>query len=83
MRKVLPRPKKPREPCQSLATVDPGPGHLERAEAVARFCLAIGHVFLGVYHHWLVVAADEVCPLCGHDWMDVDSCFNQLDSMST
>ncbi|GFV30219.1 reverse transcriptase [Trichonephila clavipes] len=44
--------------------------HLERAESVARFRLTNGHDFLGVYLHWLGLAADEVCPLCGHARMN-------------
>ena len=57
---------------ETLATVGPIPRHLERAEAVARFRLTTGHDFLGVYLHWLGLAADEVCPLGGHARMDGD-----------
>ncbi|GFV73421.1 reverse transcriptase [Trichonephila clavipes] len=45
---------------------------LERAEVVARFRLTTGHEFLGVYLHWLGVAANEAYPLCGHARMDGD-----------
>ncbi|GFX46254.1 hypothetical protein TNCV_1371961 [Trichonephila clavipes] len=36
------------------------------------FCLTTGHDFLGVYLHWLGVAANEACPICGHVRMDGD-----------
>ncbi|GFY27333.1 reverse transcriptase [Trichonephila clavipes] len=45
---------------------------LERAKSVVRFRLKAGHNFLGVYLHWLGLAADEACPLCGHARMDGD-----------
>ncbi|GFX99199.1 reverse transcriptase [Trichonephila clavipes] len=48
------------------------PRHLERAEAVALFRLTTGHDFLGVYLHWLGVAANEGCPISGHARMDGD-----------
>ncbi|GFY19737.1 reverse transcriptase [Trichonephila clavipes] len=51
---------------ETLATVGPISRHLERVEAVTRFCLTTGHDFLGVYLHWLGVAANEACPLCGY-----------------
>ncbi|GFU49897.1 reverse transcriptase [Trichonephila clavipes] len=57
---------------ETLATVGPIPRYLKRAEAVARFRLTSGHDFLGVYLHWLGVAANEVCPLCGHARMGGD-----------
>ncbi|GFV64922.1 reverse transcriptase [Trichonephila clavipes] len=60
------------KPWEILATVGPIPRHLEKAETVARFCLTTGHDFLGVYLHWLGVAANEACPLCGHARMDRD-----------
>ncbi|GFX57624.1 reverse transcriptase [Trichonephila clavipes] len=48
-------------------------GHCEpNPEAVARFRLATGHDFLGVYLHWLGVSANIACPLCGHAGMDGD-----------
>ncbi|GFU70234.1 uncharacterized protein TNCV_903761 [Trichonephila clavipes] len=53
------------KPWETLAPVGPIPRHLERAEAVARFRLTTGHDFLGVYLHWLGVAANEACPICG------------------
>ncbi|GFU90622.1 reverse transcriptase [Trichonephila clavipes] len=46
--------------------------HGERAEAVSRFHLTKGHDFLGAYLHWLGLAANEACPLCGHARMDGD-----------
>ncbi|GFT85983.1 hypothetical protein TNCV_3256231 [Trichonephila clavipes] len=52
----------------------PIPRHLERVEAVARFRLTTGHSFLEEYLHWLGLAVDEACQLCGH--------FNALDSMN-
>ncbi|GFV39499.1 reverse transcriptase [Trichonephila clavipes] len=58
------------KPWETLATVGPIPRHLERAEAVARFRLTTGHGYLGMYLHWLSVATDEACPLCGHARMD-------------
>ncbi|GFS71652.1 reverse transcriptase [Trichonephila clavipes] len=61
-----------RKPWETLATVSPISRHLERAEAVARFRLTTRHYFLGVYLHWLGVAANEACPLCGHARMDSD-----------
>ncbi|GFU37469.1 reverse transcriptase [Trichonephila clavipes] len=42
--------QKPRA-LETVATVEPIPRHLERAEAVARFRLTIGQDFLGVYLH--------------------------------
>ncbi|GFV92402.1 reverse transcriptase [Trichonephila clavipes] len=54
------------KPRETLATVGPIPRHLERAEAVARFRLTTGHDFLGIYLHWLGMAANDACPLCGH-----------------
>ncbi|GFW23547.1 hypothetical protein TNCV_3806441 [Trichonephila clavipes] len=48
------------KPWETLATLDPIPRHLEKAEAVARFCLTTGHDFLGVYLHWLGVAAKRL-----------------------
>ncbi|GFW42646.1 reverse transcriptase [Trichonephila clavipes] len=60
------------KPWETLTTMGPIPRHLERAEAVARFRLTTGHDFLGVYLHWLGVAANEACPLCGHARMDGD-----------
>ncbi|GFV38070.1 reverse transcriptase [Trichonephila clavipes] len=59
---------------ESLQTLGPIPRHLETAEAVVRFRLTTGHDFLGVYLHWLGVAANEACPL---------TCSNALDSMNT
>ncbi|GFV44222.1 reverse transcriptase [Trichonephila clavipes] len=40
--------------------------------ARALFRLTNGHDFLGVYLHWLGLAADEACPLCVHTRMDGD-----------
>ncbi|GFX79608.1 DUF4371 domain-containing protein [Trichonephila clavipes] len=57
---------------ETLATVGPIPRHLERAEADARFRLTTGHDLLGVYLHWLSMAANEACPLCFHTGMDGD-----------
>ncbi|GFT24886.1 reverse transcriptase [Trichonephila clavipes] len=48
------------------------PRHLGRVKAVAHFLLTTGHDFLGVYLHWLGLAANETCPLCGHARMDGD-----------
>ncbi|GFU14536.1 hypothetical protein TNCV_3251561 [Trichonephila clavipes] len=36
------------------------------------FRLTTGHYFLGVFRHWLGLAADETCPLSGHARMDGD-----------
>ncbi|GFV93425.1 reverse transcriptase [Trichonephila clavipes] len=60
------------KPWETWAIVGPIPRHLERVEAFARFRLTTGHYFLGVYLHWLGVAANEACPLCGHARMDGD-----------
>ncbi|GFX61596.1 hypothetical protein TNCV_5110831 [Trichonephila clavipes] len=38
----------------------------------ARFRLTTGHDFLGVYLHWLGLAVNEACPLCGPARMDGD-----------
>ncbi|GFY02431.1 reverse transcriptase [Trichonephila clavipes] len=57
---------------ETLATVGPIPMHLERAEAVAHFCLTTGYDFLRVYLHWLGVAANEACAFCCHARMDGD-----------
>ncbi|GFU79966.1 reverse transcriptase [Trichonephila clavipes] len=51
---------------KTLVTVGPIPRHLERAEAIDGFRLTTGHNFMGVYLHWLSLAADETCPLCDH-----------------
>ncbi|GFW73621.1 reverse transcriptase [Trichonephila clavipes] len=53
-------------------TVGPILRYLERAKAVALFHLTTGHDFLGVYLHWLGVAANEANPICGHARMDGD-----------
>ncbi|GFX90837.1 reverse transcriptase [Trichonephila clavipes] len=50
----------------------PVPRHLVRAEAVARFRLRTGLDFLGVYLHWLCMAARELCPICSHARIDDD-----------
>ncbi|GFX21837.1 reverse transcriptase [Trichonephila clavipes] len=60
------------KPWKTLASVGPIPRHLERAEAVARFRLTTGHHLLGVYLHWLGLAAVEACPLCGYARMGGD-----------
>ncbi|GFT21887.1 uncharacterized protein TNCV_3179831 [Trichonephila clavipes] len=60
------------KPWETLAFMGPIPRHLERAEAVACFRLTTGHDFLGVYLHWLGVAANEAYPLCGHARLDGD-----------
>ncbi|GFW01508.1 reverse transcriptase [Trichonephila clavipes] len=57
---------------EALATVDPMPRHLDRAEAFVRFRLHTGHDFLGVYLHWLDVAANEACPICDYARMEGD-----------
>ncbi|GFW42441.1 hypothetical protein TNCV_240381 [Trichonephila clavipes] len=36
------------------------------------YCPPSIHDSLGVYIHWLGVAANEACPLCGHARMDGD-----------
>ncbi|GFW12633.1 reverse transcriptase [Trichonephila clavipes] len=38
----------------------------------ARFRLTTGHDVLRVYPHWLDLAANEACLLCGHSRMDGD-----------
>ncbi|GFW66728.1 reverse transcriptase [Trichonephila clavipes] len=40
--------------------------------ALGNHSLTTGHDFLGVYLHWLGVAANEACPLCDHARMDGD-----------
>ncbi|GFX21132.1 transposable element Tcb1 transposase [Trichonephila clavipes] len=60
------------KPWETLTTLGPIPRHLEGAEAVARFLLTTRQDFLGVYLHWLRVAANKTCPLCGHARMDSD-----------
>ncbi|GFX87301.1 reverse transcriptase [Trichonephila clavipes] len=59
-------------PWESLATVGQIPRHLERAKAVASFRLTTRLDFLRVYFHWLGVAANEACLICGHARMDGD-----------
>ncbi|GFW92817.1 hypothetical protein TNCV_1736101 [Trichonephila clavipes] len=55
------------------------PGHCKSYfEAVARSHQTTGHVFLGVYFHWLGLTADAAKP----KWM-VTTCSNALDSMNT
>ncbi|GFW67052.1 hypothetical protein TNCV_4030721 [Trichonephila clavipes] len=39
---------------------------------VTRFCLTTRDDFLGIYLHWLGLAANEACPLCGHARMGGD-----------
>ncbi|GFU15776.1 uncharacterized protein TNCV_2367451 [Trichonephila clavipes] len=71
------------KPWKTLTTVGPIPRHLERAEAVARLHLTTGHDFLGVYLHWLGVAANETCPSAAMpEWMAI-ICSNVLDWTNT
>ncbi|GFW04947.1 hypothetical protein TNCV_4881821 [Trichonephila clavipes] len=42
----------------------------DRAHAAIRFRITTGHVFLGVYLHWLDLAADEIYPMCGYVRVD-------------
>ncbi|GFV15734.1 reverse transcriptase [Trichonephila clavipes] len=63
------------KPWEILATVSSIQRHLERAKAVTRFRLTSGHDFLGVYLHWLGLAANEACTLCGHARVDGDHLF--------
>ncbi|GFW25114.1 major facilitator superfamily domain-containing protein 3 [Trichonephila clavipes] len=58
------------KPWEILATVGPILKHLERAEDVSCFCLTTAHYFLGVYLHWLGLAANEACLLCSQVRMD-------------
>ncbi|GFT32436.1 reverse transcriptase [Trichonephila clavipes] len=60
------------KPWEILSIVGPIQRHLERSEAVARFRLTTRHDFLGVYLHWLCLAVDEACPLCGRARIDSD-----------
>ncbi|GFW77844.1 integrase catalytic domain-containing protein [Trichonephila clavipes] len=60
------------KPCETLVTVGPNPRYPERVETIARFCLTTGHDCLGVYFHWLGLASNEACQLCGHSRMDGD-----------
>ncbi|GFW54206.1 hypothetical protein TNCV_4372801 [Trichonephila clavipes] len=56
---------------ETLASVGPILRLLERAETVARFRLTTGRDFLGVYLHWLGVAANKACPTlqkCQNGW---------------
>ncbi|GFT75555.1 reverse transcriptase [Trichonephila clavipes] len=53
-----------------LWSLGPISRHLERAEVVACFRLTAGHDLLGVYFHWIGLAANEACPLCGYARMD-------------
>ncbi|GFV99902.1 reverse transcriptase [Trichonephila clavipes] len=41
-------------------------------EVVTHFRLTTEHDFLRVYLHWLGVAANGACPICGHARMDGD-----------
>ncbi|GFV05362.1 hypothetical protein TNCV_225731 [Trichonephila clavipes] len=64
--------------------MSPIPRYLERADADARFLLITGHDFFGVYLHWLSLAVNEACSLCGYARMDaVTSWSNALNSMNT
>ncbi|GFU07437.1 reverse transcriptase [Trichonephila clavipes] len=58
------------KPWETLATVGSIPRHLERSEAVVLFRITTGHNFLGVYLHWLGMAANETCPHCSRARMD-------------
>ncbi|GFX10073.1 reverse transcriptase [Trichonephila clavipes] len=69
---VTQNPKKLGKLWETLATVGPIPRQLERVEADARFRITTAHDFLEAYLHWLSLAANEACPLCGHDRMDGD-----------
>ncbi|GFT79934.1 reverse transcriptase [Trichonephila clavipes] len=60
------------KPWETLPTVGPIPRYLKRADSVACLCLTTGQDFLGVHLHWIGLAADEACPLCGHARMDSD-----------
>ncbi|GFW63144.1 reverse transcriptase [Trichonephila clavipes] len=68
---------------KTLTTVGSIPRHLERTKAVARFRLTTGHDFLGVYIHWLDLAADEACSLCSHARMDGVQCTGLLSTRLT
>ncbi|GFV54220.1 reverse transcriptase [Trichonephila clavipes] len=82
---VTPKLKSLGKLWETLATEGSIPRHLERAKAVAHFRLTTGHDFLGVYLHWLDLAADEACPLCDHARMDGDHLLQctRLDEYST
>ncbi|GFX71052.1 reverse transcriptase [Trichonephila clavipes] len=69
---MTPKMKSFGKPWETLAPVGPIPRHLQRVEAIARFRLTTGHDFFGVYLHWLGVAANEACLLCGYARMDGD-----------
>ncbi|GFV32114.1 reverse transcriptase [Trichonephila clavipes] len=60
------------KPWEFLDTVGLIPRYLERAEAVARVGVYNHRIynFFGVYLHWLGLAADKFCPLCGHARVD-------------
>ncbi|GFX38627.1 reverse transcriptase [Trichonephila clavipes] len=66
------------KPWETFATVDLIP-------RLARFRLTSGHEFWGVYLHWLGLAADKACLLCGHASMDGDhlSQCTELDEYPT
>ncbi|GFW49950.1 hypothetical protein TNCV_2315321 [Trichonephila clavipes] len=71
------------KPWETLAAVSPILRHMERAEAVTRFRLTTGHNFLGVYVHWLGVAANRPAHSAAMpEWMET-TCSNALDSMNT
>ncbi|GFV79412.1 transposable element Tcb2 transposase [Trichonephila clavipes] len=60
------------KPWEIPASVVPITRRLERAGAVARFCLTTGYDFWEIYLHWLDLAADEACPLCSYARTDGD-----------
>ncbi|GFX47534.1 uncharacterized protein TNCV_3015531 [Trichonephila clavipes] len=71
------------KPWETLATEGSIPRHLERAEAVAHFCLTTVYNFLGVYYHWLGLDTGEACrTVTLPRWM-TSICSNALDSMNT
>ncbi|GFW52931.1 uncharacterized protein TNCV_2395101 [Trichonephila clavipes] len=69
---VTQNPKSLEKTWETLAIVGPILRHLERVKTVALFRLTTGHDFLGVYLHWLGLAADDACPLFGLARIDDD-----------
>ncbi|GFY07253.1 reverse transcriptase [Trichonephila clavipes] len=58
--------------CRDKFTLKFWGSQKSRLQDVARFRLTTEHDFLGVYFHWLGVAANKACTLCGHARMDGD-----------
>ncbi|GFY03734.1 hypothetical protein TNCV_3666441 [Trichonephila clavipes] len=66
---------------ETLASVNPIPMHMQRAEVVVHLHLTTGNDVLCIYLHWVGFAADEAFPYGGHIRMKGDLCSIALHSI--